>query len=97
MMNAQTRLSAKGQVVIPKDVRERLRWASGTKLELVEQGEAVSLRPVRRNNPFPPTTTQDVLDIPRWPGPAKSTEEISSLSNEALREIFAEQERRACD
>jgi AbrB family looped-hinge helix DNA binding protein len=94
-VNAQTRLSAKGQVVIPKDVRERLKWAEGTKLEVVEQGETISLRPILRRNPFPPTTIEDIRAIPRWPGRARTVEEISSLSNEALREIFAEQERNA--
>jgi AbrB family looped-hinge helix DNA binding protein len=43
-MTAQTRLSAKGQVVIPKDVRDRLGWLQGSELEVVETGDGVLLR-----------------------------------------------------
>lgn len=43
-MTAQTRLSAKGQVVIPKDVRDRLGWLQGSELEVVEAGDGVLLR-----------------------------------------------------
>jgi AbrB family looped-hinge helix DNA binding protein len=44
-MNSHTKLSAKGQVVIPKAVRERLQWKEGASLEVVETGNAVLLRP----------------------------------------------------
>jgi AbrB family looped-hinge helix DNA binding protein len=43
-MTAQTKLSAKGQVVIPKDVRDRLGWPQGSELELIETGDGVLLR-----------------------------------------------------
>jgi AbrB family looped-hinge helix DNA binding protein len=94
-MNAQTRVSAKGQVVIPKEVRDRLHWEPGTRLEVVEGHDGVSLKAVRFKNPFPPTTIKQLRAIPPWPGEAKSVEEISRLSDEALREIFAQQDRDA--
>lgn len=43
-MNARTTVSAKGQVVIPKDVRDRLKIASGDRLEVVERPDGVLLR-----------------------------------------------------
>jgi len=46
-MGAETRISSKGQVVIPKDVRDRLRWVPGTELELVETPGGVTLRAKR--------------------------------------------------
>lgn len=33
-MKCQTRLTSKGQVVIPKAVRDRLRWKPGTRLDV---------------------------------------------------------------
>lgn len=47
-MNAHTRLSAKGQLVLPKAVRDRLQWPPGTELEVVEHGGSVTLRAVPR-------------------------------------------------
>jgi AbrB family looped-hinge helix DNA binding protein len=98
-MNALTKISAKGQVVIPKDVRDRLNWPQGTQLKVVESGNAVTLSPLGSpfvpRNPFPRTTTADILAGPKWTGKPKTVEEISGLSDEALRKIFAEQERDA--
>ena len=43
-MTKETRVSAKGQVVIPKDVRDRLNWDVGTVLEVVDGPAGVMLR-----------------------------------------------------
>ncbi|MBA2919609.1 AbrB/MazE/SpoVT family DNA-binding domain-containing protein [Sphingomonas sp. MAH-20] len=94
-MNARTTLSAKGQVVIPRDVRERLQLTPGTRFEVIEKAGEIRLKPIARHNPFPRTTLDDILSLPKWQGPAKSIGEISRLSDDALREIFAEQERNA--
>ena len=93
-MNAQTKLSAKGQVVIPKDVRERLRWDAGTRLEVVERQGSVSLKAVTMSNPFPRVTLEEFRNRPKlkWDGPSRTVEEISGLDDEILREIFDERD-----
>ena len=51
LMKCATRVTSKGQVVIPKPVREQLRWASGAQLAVeIMDGGAVRLSPfeVRR-------------------------------------------------
>jgi AbrB family looped-hinge helix DNA binding protein len=55
---ARTRLSSKGQVIIPKAVRERHGWQPGVELEVEDRGDVVVLRPVRL---FPPTTIVSAL------------------------------------
>jgi AbrB family looped-hinge helix DNA binding protein len=100
-MSAQTKISSKGQVVIPKDVRDRLNWPEGTQLKVVESGNSVTLSrlasPFLPSKPLPRTTTADILAGPKWTGKPKPVDEISSLSDEALRRIFSEQERNARD
>jgi AbrB family looped-hinge helix DNA binding protein len=52
-MKSATRLTSKGQVVIPKPVREELRWLSGTELAVEVMGDgAVRLTPLEAGNPI---------------------------------------------
>jgi len=43
-----TRLTSKGQLVIPKPVREALRTASGTAFRVTIEGERIVLEPIAR-------------------------------------------------
>lgn len=40
-------MSSKGQVVIPRQIRDRLRLGEGVRVEVVLKGGAVLLRPLR--------------------------------------------------
>ena len=52
-MATATRLTSKGQVVIPKAVRDRLRWVPGTELAVEEVGTgAVRLSPLEAADPI---------------------------------------------
>jgi bifunctional DNA-binding transcriptional regulator/antitoxin component of YhaV-PrlF toxin-antitoxin module len=98
-MNAQTKVTADGTASIPKDVLERMHWTPGTELEVNEGAGSVTVRVanvrLRPKNTLPRTTTADLRKWKPYDGTPKTIEEISSLSEDALRQIFAEQERNA--
>ena len=52
-----TKLSTKGQIVLPKEIRSSHAWGPGTEFTVEETRDGVLLRPTRR---FPPTTIEDV-------------------------------------
>jgi AbrB family looped-hinge helix DNA binding protein len=52
-MKSATRMTSKGQVLIPKPVREQLRWTSGTQLAVEILGDgAVRLTPLATEDSF---------------------------------------------
>jgi len=89
-MNARTIMSAKGQVVIPKDVRDRLGLVPGEQLDVIEMGGGVLLkaRPV-----FPKLSFEDAAarlrEIIRYDGPALTIEEMD-LADADMRALLAD-------
>ena len=64
-----TRLSSKGQVILPKAVRTQRGWKRGTEFVIESVGEGVLLKPLKR---FKRTHLQDLLGCTGYSGPAKS-------------------------
>ncbi len=60
-----TRLSSKGQVILPKPIRDRRNWGPGARL-IVEETEAGVL--LRAAPLFPPTTIDQVFGMLKRPG-----------------------------
>jgi AbrB family looped-hinge helix DNA binding protein len=61
-MNARAKMSSKGQVVVPKPVRDAHGWGEGTEFEFVESGKGVLLSPVEEFDPrFPPVTFEEFM------------------------------------
>ena len=52
-----TRLSSKGQVILPKSVRDAHKWTPGTEFSVEPVGDGVLLRPQK---PFPARAFEDV-------------------------------------
>jgi AbrB family looped-hinge helix DNA binding protein len=83
-MNALTKMSSKGQVVIPKDVRDALGWTEGQELRVIKSGgramielatpkrEKISWEEFRRR-------------VPRYEGPAASIEDMDAAIEEMWR------------
>lgn len=68
-----TKVSSKGQVVLPLDVRTRKKWAPGTTLIVEETPQGVLLRAAK---PFPPTKFEDVFGCLQYKGKPKTLEEM---------------------
>ena len=78
-----TRLSSKGQLIIPKAVRDAHGWSEGTELVVETAGDGIFLRPAQR---FPRTKLDDVFGMLKFDGPPKTIEEMSNGIDVALRE-----------
>ncbi|MBA4758468.1 AbrB/MazE/SpoVT family DNA-binding domain-containing protein [Sphingosinicella sp.] len=87
-MNARTRLSAKGQVVIPKDVRTQLGLAEGQELDVITVNGGVLLRPVQQKSgrSFDELLADFRSRVPPYKGPPISIEEM----DEAVGRMWAE-------
>jgi len=72
---ATTTLSTKGQVIIPKEIRERRGWAAGLTLEVEERGDGVVLRPARA---LPRTMVDDLLGCLPYKGRPKTIAEMEA-------------------
>jgi AbrB family looped-hinge helix DNA binding protein len=82
-----TRLSTKGQVILPKALRDHLRWEAGTKLTVEQTEDGVLLREVPL---FKPTTIEQVRGMLAYKGKTKSLEDMDAG-------VLAEARRRARD
>ena len=78
-----TQLSSKGQVTLPKVVRESHHWVSGTQFTIEEQDDGVLLRPTA-NAQMPPQI-QDLVGCLNYHGPAKTIDEMNAAVMEEAR------------
>jgi AbrB family looped-hinge helix DNA binding protein len=70
-----TRLSTKGQIILPKSIRESRSWTPGTEFTVEETAEGVLLRPAAR---FPRTRIEDVAGCLRYKGKPKTLAEMDA-------------------
>ena len=80
-----TVLSSKGQVIIPKPIRDARHWAPGQRLEVIDDGENIILKPA---NPFPPTTLAEVSGCLNYQGRAMTIAEMEEAIARGVRETF---------
>jgi AbrB family looped-hinge helix DNA binding protein len=77
-----TKISTKGQVVLPLAVRNRRKWRPGTELIVEETKDGVLLRAAK---PFPETTIDDVIGILQYKGKPKTLEEMDDAITEEVK------------
>lgn len=80
-----TKLSSKGQVIIPKTLRSARRWQAGLELEVVETEEGLLLRP---KVPFQETSLDEVAGCLTYVGPPKSDGDIEASMRQAARSAW---------
>ncbi len=68
-----TTLSSKGQVVIPKEIREALHWEAGTELELIATPSGLTMR---SKMPKGKLDLADLRGILQYEGPPVPAEEL---------------------
>lgn len=74
MLAATVRVSSKGQVVIPKEVRDSMHWDAGTELVLVstEKGVTLQTKPDKKKK----YSAESLVGFLQHKGEALSTEEL---------------------
>jgi AbrB family looped-hinge helix DNA binding protein len=78
-----TRLSTKGQLVIPKEIRERHGWEPGVELEIADLGDHIEVRLAAED--FPETTLDELIGCTGYEGPAHTVEEMNAAIAEGVR------------
>ncbi len=86
-MNARAKLSSKGQIVIPKSVRDAHGWRAGTEFEILDDGVEVTLRVRAENSPVVPQISKEAFLalIPEYRGPEITDEMIDRAVVEETR------------
>ena len=76
---ASTVVSSKGQVIIPKSVRDERRWAAGTRLEVRDTPEGVLLTRLSTGTktPLGPGLAA-IRERVAYRGPARTVEEMNA-------------------
>jgi AbrB family looped-hinge helix DNA binding protein len=84
---ATTKLSSKGQIILPKSVRDANRWPAGTEFSVENVAEGVLLKPLR---PFSRTQLENVAGcLSRPEATARSVEEMDAAIMKNVRKRHA--------
>lgn len=78
-----TRLSTKGQLIIPKEIRDRYGWEAGVELEIEDQGDHVV---IRRAESLPETTLEELVGCAGYRGPRRSLADMEAAIAKGARE-----------
>lgn len=78
-----TVLSSKGQIIIPKPIRNAHNWKPGQKLEVIDSADGILLKPA---SPFPATTVEEVSGSLPYKGKPKSLAEMEEAIAKGVKE-----------
>jgi AbrB family looped-hinge helix DNA binding protein len=77
-----TKLSSKGQVIIPKALRNSHHWEAGLELMVIDVGDGVLLKP---KAPFQPTALAEVSGMLKSHVQSKTDKEIKEALKQNIR------------
>lgn len=80
-----TKLSSKGQVIIPKPLRVAHHWETGLELIVVNIGDGILLKP---KTPFVKTTISEVASCLKYSGKPKSLNEMTAAIGKGVKDNF---------
>jgi AbrB family looped-hinge helix DNA binding protein len=82
-----TRLSTKGQIILPKNIRDSRAWGPGTRFTVEESGDGILLRPASR---FPESSLDEVAGSLRSKGKPKT---LAQMRDAVKREVNRRHDR----
>ena len=82
-----TSVSTKGQIILPKAMRDQLGWTAGTRLTVEYTADGLVLKPLTKA--FPPTRPEDVFGCLKFTGKPKTLAEMDAGTNDEARRRHA--------
>jgi len=79
---ASVKLSSKGQVIIPKPIRDAYHWETGQELQLIDTGSGILLQPKAL---FAESALDEVAGCLRYEGKTKSIDNMNKAVAEGLK------------
>lgn len=83
-------LSSKGQIVIPKPIRDAHRWKPGIRLVVENSADGILIRPAHS---FPETELSQGLGCTGFKGPMIAIEKMNSEIDQAFRKEWSERKK----
>ncbi len=80
-----TRLSSKGQVIIPKNIREQHQWQVGVEFMVIDLEDGILLKPVPL---IEPTVIEDVAGCLAYREGTKTIQEMDEAIQHAIMEVW---------
>jgi len=80
-----TKLSSKGQVIIPKPLRVAHHWEIGQELVVIDQGDGILLKP---KTPFEKTSIGDVASSLKYEGKPKTIDDMNLAISKGIKARF---------
>lgn len=80
---ATTVVSTKGQVILPKEIRDAMQWRPGSRLSVEQTPEGVLLKAETER---PSLGVEDVAGMFKWDGPPATLEDMdAAIAAEVIR------------